>query len=283
VGTITRIKYEGEMENWAESQPPSYELPTVKQDQPSEPARIGPAGRLIGVVVSPGETFADINRKPTWLAPMLIGIAVSLLFALFYNWWARPNYDKLARLQAEQQSARLGTPAPPPETLALTAKITKISFYAGPVLAIPIVDFAVAGIFALGLLLLSANTTYKKILSVYAWSSCAISLLTVILLSAVLLVRDRETLSEVKLQDLPTLAPTNLGVLIQSSGSAVLKALATSVDLFSIWLAILLIIGFVAISGTKKITKSSTASVVVGVWVVWILIKVGIASLGFGG
>jgi hypothetical protein len=271
------------MENWAEGQPPSYELPTVKPDQPSEPARIGPAGRLIGVLVSPGETFADINRKPTWLSPMIIGIAFWVLFALFFNWWARPDYPKIIRAQNEKQSARLGTPAPPPETVALQVKFTKIGIYAGGVIVIPLFDFAVAGIFALGLLLLSANTTYKKILSVYAWTSCAIGLLSAVLQIAILLVRDRETLSEMSIQDLGHLTPTNLGFLLQSSQSAVLKSLASSVDLFSIWTVILLIIGFVAISGSRKITKSSTAMVVIAVWVIGILIKAGLASLGLGG
>ncbi|HEV8482119.1 MAG TPA: hypothetical protein VGV87_01065, partial [Blastocatellia bacterium] len=41
-----------------------------------EAARLGPLQRLIGILFSPGETFVDINRKPTWLAPLLISIVI---------------------------------------------------------------------------------------------------------------------------------------------------------------------------------------------------------------
>lgn len=270
------------MENQVGSESPTYGLPTVKSDQPAEPAKIGPGGRLIGVLVSPGETFADINRKPTWLIPMLLGIVFYTAYITFFNIWVKPDYDKMVRAQAQKQAERFGTPAPAPEALALQVKITKISMYVIPVIGIPVADFAIAGIFALGMLLLSANTTYKKILSVFAWTGCSVGLVYWILSIAVLFVRDKETLSEIKLEEIAAVAPTHLGVLFQSSESAVLKALATSIDIFTIWQLILLTIGFAAISGSRKITKSSTATVVVALWIVWVLIKVGIAALGFG-
>jgi hypothetical protein len=33
-------------------------------------------GRLIGVLVSPGKTFESIARRPTWLVPLLVLVAV---------------------------------------------------------------------------------------------------------------------------------------------------------------------------------------------------------------
>ena len=39
---------------------------------PTEEARKGFLARVIGVVMSPGETFTDIGRKPTILAPLLL-------------------------------------------------------------------------------------------------------------------------------------------------------------------------------------------------------------------
>ena len=37
-----------------------------------EPAKIGAVGRIFGVLFSPGETFKDIVRKPSWFAPLVI-------------------------------------------------------------------------------------------------------------------------------------------------------------------------------------------------------------------
>ena len=44
---------------------PDYAAPqTIEQPPVEEPARLGPLGRLTGTLMSPGETFADVNRKP---------------------------------------------------------------------------------------------------------------------------------------------------------------------------------------------------------------------------
>ncbi|HEY6330125.1 MAG TPA: YIP1 family protein [Blastocatellia bacterium] len=274
---------------YGESQPgaqaPVYGLPTARIAQPEEPARIGPAGRLIGVLVSPGETFADINRKPTWLVPILVSIVVGIASGWFFNWWARPNYDRILRKQIQTRSEKMNTPMPSEEVLTRQVDfgktIAKYGAFAFPVIVIPLFALFMAGIFALEMLAIQGKTTYKKLLSVYAWTSCSVGLVNAILLVAVMMVRDRESLSELTYQDLLNISPTNLGVFLQSSNSGVLKALTGSIDIISIWIIILLAIGLAAVGGNKKITKGKAAVVVIIPWCVWILIKIGFASLGW--
>ena len=43
-----------------------------------EPAKIGAVGRIFGVLFSPGETFKDIVRKPSWFAPLVILTVLSI-------------------------------------------------------------------------------------------------------------------------------------------------------------------------------------------------------------
>ncbi|HUK88774.1 MAG TPA: hypothetical protein VLZ81_00130, partial [Blastocatellia bacterium] len=84
-------------------------------------------------------------------------------------------------------------------------------------------------------------------------------------------------------QDFPNMAPTNLAAALQPT-SSVVKSVAGSIDLFSFWLIILLSIGFVAIcGGKKKISTGKAAALVILPWFVWVVIKAGFASLGFGG
>jgi hypothetical protein len=162
--------------------------------------------------------------------------------------------------------------------------VAKVAIIAGPVIGVPLVYFALAGVFALGLMLLGAKTTFKKILSVHAWVYCGVtSLLSGIVLCAALLVRDRDSLSELNLQDIPKLLPTNLGFLVHVSDARVLSSVASSLDVFSIWKIYLLTLGFAAISGSRKTSKFSIAMMVIGLWVVWILLAAGLASLGIGG
>src|SRR5436190_13648318 len=39
-------------------------------------------GRIFGVLFSPNETFASIARRPTWVAPLVLLLLVSLGFGL---------------------------------------------------------------------------------------------------------------------------------------------------------------------------------------------------------
>jgi hypothetical protein len=266
-------------EEQSSPQAPSYGMPTVKTVQPEEPARIGPAGRLIGVLVSPGETFADINRKPTWLVPMLIGIFYGLIWLGFFNWWVRPNYVRMMQKQIQAQVERTGGKMPDPEMIAMQGRVTHYALYVAAVLGVPFVLFLVSSIFTLEFVLFGGKATFKKILSVYAWTSCGVVLVNTLLNIAVLLIRDRDSLSDFGLQDLGVITPTNPGVLMGTGGSPVILSLAKSLDVFSFWQIILLTVGLTAVSGTKSMSKGKAAAVVLIPWLLYILAKAGLAAI----
>src|SRR5262245_16880158 len=151
---------------------PAPQIP-FQQDQPiSEPARIGPGGRLIGTLLSPGETFQDINRKPTFLVPMIIGILSYTAFLTFVSVWVKPDWKEIVRVQATRTSERFGTPPPTDQDIQRGVAFTKYGSIGSGLIVIPIWYFLAAGVLALGMLLMQAKTTYKKILSVFGWVSC---------------------------------------------------------------------------------------------------------------
>src|SRR5512144_451147 len=51
----------------------------MSEQVPAQPAPKNPFARLVGVVVSPGETFAEISRSPGWIAPFAIYLVVFLV------------------------------------------------------------------------------------------------------------------------------------------------------------------------------------------------------------
>ncbi|MGH9399450.1 MAG: YIP1 family protein, partial [Thermoanaerobaculia bacterium] len=57
-------------------------------------------GRIVGVIVSPEETFASIARRPTWLAPMLLWVALSMVVSFFLL--PKIDWDRMIRAQIEK-------------------------------------------------------------------------------------------------------------------------------------------------------------------------------------
>ncbi len=281
-------------ENQMPDATPGYGAPH-QQDQPrvQEPARLGPFARLTGTLLSPGETFADVNRKPTWLSPLLIVLLIGLATTLFVEWRVKPDWDRFFRSQiakSVEKSGRTMTKEDIDKAVAMQIKFSKTDLTSPLSLLFAMVRLVIytvvvcvipAGIFALGLMLIQAQTTFKKILSVVSWSTAATGLVGLLVFIGALMIQDQERLRDINPPEIPTLVPTNLGVVLPQGMSPFISSLIGSIDVFAIWFLILLIIGFVAISGAKRITKSKVASLVLSLWFLWIIIKAAFASVFF--
>ena len=259
-----------------ETTPPNSTPSQPDQTPVEEPARLGPLARLTGTLLSPGETFEDVNRKPTWIAPMIIGILTVLAATLFFQWRVHPDWDSIFRAQIKKQLERTNqslTDEQMQQRLSISKSIAKFT----PIIAAvftPIFYVILAGIFALGLMFIQAKTTFKKILSVVAWTSAALSIVATVVMMASLMIRDQESLRSIDPTQASGIVPTNVAAFLPSETSAVIKAIAGSLDIFTIWTLILLTIGFAAIAGSRKITTGKTATVVFGFWGIFVLLKV---------
>jgi hypothetical protein len=74
------------------------------------------------------------------------------------------------------------------------------------------------------------------------------------------------------------IAVTSLGNFLPGDAGKVLVALGSSIDLLWFWTLALLAIGFAA-ANPRKITTSSAYSIVFGMWIVFVLLKVGFAAM----
>ena len=268
-------------EDQMQNETPTYGAPH-QQDQPrvEEPARLGPVGRLTGTLLSPGETFADVNRKPTWIAPMIIAIATVLASTFFFQYRVHPDWDSIMRNQMKKQMERANQSLTE-EQMQQRVEVGKTIAKFTPIIAAvftPIIYVIFAGIFALGLMFIQAKTTFKRILSVVAWSCAAIGIVSAVVTMASLMVRDEEGLRSIDPTQSAGIVPSNLAAFLPSTASAVIKSVAGSLDIFTIWILILLSIGFASIAGSRKIKAGNTATVVFGFWAVYVLLKVGWAA-----
>src|SRR5215831_1168362 len=139
-----------------------------EQTSPEEPARLGPLSRLTGTLFSPGETFADVNRKPTWIAPIIIAILTVVASTVFFQWRVHPDWDSIMRAQIKKRLERSNQSLTEEQMQQQVGFAKNIAKFTPALAAIftPIIYVVLAGVFALGLMFIQAKSTFKKILSV---------------------------------------------------------------------------------------------------------------------
>lgn len=259
-----------------EGHEPQFPPPVPRQEE--QPAKLGPLQRLIGTLFSPGETFEDVNRKPTWIVAIVFGIVFASGASLFFQWRVKPDWDAVLRTAIRQQMEASGRQMPSEEVVAQQVKLGKTFAKlapALPIVGVPLLTLVLSGIFALGLLLLQARATFKKILSVVAWAGAAIGLVQTLVLMATLMVRDTKSIDPTKPS---SFTATSIASLLPSETGAVLRALAAQFDIFTIWWLIILSIGFAAIGG-KQVTTGRAGTLVFSLFAIWVLVRIGWAAV----
>ncbi len=248
----------------------SHEVSGAGEERPP----LGPLSRVFGIIVSPAETFADIARRPTWAFILIVTIVLSSA-SIFLLQFRVPNfearYKEFIRQRIEEALERQGAAKPPQEALdrQVERQARLFRFFALlPVAVIPIVALFLAGVFFLGLLLLQAETTFKKTFSIVSWSYGVTSSVGALLGILVLSLRDPELLDPTNPE---SWVVTNLGAMLGLSPERThpaLFAFTTSLDIFTIWFLILASIGLSAIS--RKLSVWKSAILVFALWGVWV-------------
>jgi hypothetical protein len=236
----------------------------------SEPAPMGELARLTGVVWSPGTAFQDIVARPRWWPPLVVLVLVSLVFTFTFT--QRVGWERFFRQQAETNSRMRDMPADQKEqTLAMQMRIGPAAAYGGVVLGFPIMALATAGVFLLVFrTMFGADLSFRQAFAIvcYAWVPL---LFGSIMALAVMLLKTPEDFD----LNYPTL--TNIGAFLEPASTPKwLLSLGTSIDIFTIWVLILLATGFAAAG--RKISWGSSFAGVIGTWAVYVLVKMGWAA-----
>jgi hypothetical protein len=229
--------------------------------------------RLVGIFVSPGATFADIVRKPDFIAPLIVGILATV--AVIETMLGKIGAERIVR-QSLEQSGRASnmSPAQLQQTMEQGVKFTAIFMHLTGLLAAPMVLLVVAG---LGLLIMNAifgsRLKFRTAFSVTSYANL-VSVLGAIIALAMVLMADPEQFNA---QD-PV--PTNPGFFFNPrETSKPLLSLLSSLDVFTIWFMALLGIGF-SEAVSRKVKPTTIFLCFVGLWVIWVLAKMGLSMLG---
>ena len=232
----------------------------VKQETTEK--EMGPIGRVVGIFSSPKVTFQSIDRKPTWLVPFII----TLIFVVAMQLLTMDigMKDRVAMMEARD------TPAE--QMQVMETQMDGPMKYIGLGVA-PIATLVVWAILA-GILLFSGNTImggeskFKKMFSLVAWSGL-VGIVGGIL--KIFLILQKGTTHGIT---------TSLAILVPTppigQTPPILYRFLSKLDLFTIWNLVLWVIG---LSVIYKFSTKKSATLVITLQVIWIIIAVALGGL----
>lgn len=248
---------------------PTYTPPPPPTLEP-EAQKPNPFARIAGVLFAPAKTFEEIARRPDVLVPLIVIILISYLSTIVFM--PRMDWDAMTAAQAEAMQKK--NPNMSDDDIEQMGKFTKafgqVMAWIGPVLYV-IWFLIVAGVLLLAFRLMGGEGTFKQAFSatVYSWFPLTIN---AIVMTIVVLARGKFDPMQAA-----TIVKSNPAFLVDMQEQPVLFSLLSSFDIFTIWTIVLLIFGFAALS---KFSRGKAAAIVLTLWIVLIVIKVGFAALG---
>jgi hypothetical protein len=237
--------------------PPMYPVAS----SPAAPEPGGPGlsepQRLVNTFIAPSKTFADIRRNASWWVPLLL-ISISAI-AFFVTIDKKVGFEQVARtMLANNKAIQQLDPAQQEQAYARTAIGLKFGEYGAPIFILIYVLITAAVLMATFNFIMDAQVSFSQSMAIvmYGWLPGIVSSILAILALAF---GDPEGFR----MDNPV--GTNPAHFMDpASTSKFLYAMLTSIDVISLWIVILIGIGF-ALNSKKKISIGS-AITTVAVW-----------------
>jgi hypothetical protein len=215
-------------------------------------------GRLIGVLVAPGKTFQSIERRPTWVVPLLLLCLVSALSAYLVT--ERIDFRAAMEKQMEDRGQEM-SPEQVDQMVEMQERFGSIFAPIGAVIFIALFFLLMAGLY-LGAFRFFAGSeiTFKQSFSTVLYAATPIVLATLLTIPVIL---GRTTIDPEQAQ--AGLLSSNLAAFAPEDVSPVVRALLASIDFFGLWILILSVLGY------RIVARVSTGTAVVTVLVLWLL------------
>jgi hypothetical protein len=229
-------------------------------------AAISPFGRIIGVLFSPKATFEDIARKPSWLLPVLISTVLGIASTVVLN--QRMDWRDYITQQIEKSPRAANMPAEQKEKQAeISAKVTVYIVYLAGAIGSVCLAVIVGAVMMLAYnLLAGAGASFSQSLGIAA-HSLVVGIVSTPIFLLVLLLRPKGTI------DPENPVATNLAAFLPEESAKWLLTLCKSIDVFTIWILVLIAIGFAALN-PKKLKGGKAYVVAFSVWGVVVVVKV---------
>lgn len=231
--------------------------------------------RVTYTFTAPSKTFEDIKGgHKSWWMPFLIFVVVGYIFfaAVATKIGMQQVVDNQIHLNPAQEEKMAQAP---PEQRAMGAKIslyvTEGIFIANPLLVLGGVALLSLGLWGTINFVFGGKAKYGSIFAVWMFASLP-SLIKTLLGIVVIYAGTAPESFNIK-----NFAPTNLGAFLNPiDTNKVLYALASSMDVITVWTLILLGMGTAIVAGVKR---TSGYIAVFGWWALFVIIGAGIAAI----
>jgi len=216
--------------------------------------------------MTPKATFADIVQRPTWIVPVVLMTILGVATAFFMN--QKVDWRDVAskRIEESPRAANL-TAEQKEQQIAMSAKVSPIEAYCFgaivPVVGVLIVSLVLWQAYNI---IGGADTTFLAAMGIVS-HAFVVTLVSGVLFIVILLLKAPGTI------DLENPVATNVGAFLPETVPKALQSLGKSLDIFSIWMLLLIAIGFSA-ANPKKL-KGKALSIAIAVWAVWVALKMG--------
>jgi len=227
--------------------------------------------RIAQVLWAPTQTFRKIAERPTWAVALVVLLALGGIVGYLAVQRIDPGDQRAQMRETLEERGLRG--AELEQALDQGMQVTEAIAPWTP--AFPVV-FGTLGYLFVALLfwvafrLAGGELGYPHSFSVTLHGFVPQALGALIAIPVIL---GQETLDPEAVQRGSFLA-SNLGFLAPEDASPVVSTLLSSLDLFALWSVVLLTIGY---SVVGRVSKGVAGGVVVGAWLLWVAIKVGLA------
>ncbi|HEY7826340.1 MAG TPA: Yip1 family protein [Candidatus Acidoferrales bacterium] len=237
---------------------------------PDAAPEVGALGRIAGVFFSPEQTFDSIVRRPSWVLPVILLCLVSC--GVTASFGSRVGWRTFMQKQLESNSRVQQLPPDKQEQVIdqQTKLAPAIGYIFGTVGTFIFVLIAAGVLFGVFNYFTGTKLSFGATVGIVAhsWLPYVIAGLLGIL---VIFLKDPST------ADLRNLIASNPGAFLSEDSPKWLVSLLTSLDIFTFWVLVLQGIGFHA-ANPKKLTISKAFFTVLAVFIIFTLVKVGIAA-----
>ena len=225
---------------------------------PPEP-KPNPFARMVGVLVSPGRTFASIARRPDWVVPLVVLLIITIAASLVFV--QRVDFGSMIRQQIEQRKDM--SPDQADRAVRMGTAVAKTFAYFSPVIT-AIIFVIIAAVLLLASRLFGGEGNFRQAFSttLYAWIP---NIIKTIVLTVVIFAKGHVDPLKVE-----TAVRSNLGFLSDPTTHPMAFAVLSSADLFTLWTLVLFIIGLAAFS---RLSTVKAATIVICLWLVTVFFK----------
>ncbi|MGH9646528.1 MAG: YIP1 family protein, partial [Bryobacteraceae bacterium] len=221
------------------------------------------AARLAAVFFSPGKAFADIARRPRWWIPVILISILSTIYLTAFT--QRVGWESVLRPAIESNQNVQNMSVQQREQLITTAAgFYKYVGYLSVVGTLFYVFITAVILMFLFDTMMSAGIGLKRMMAIVAYGVLPLVIQTALSM-VVLYLKDPEEFN------LRNPLVFNVGAFLSPDSSAALRALGSSIDLFSLWIIVLLAIG-VSAAG-RKVSFGKAFTGIASLWALLVCLK----------